>query len=464
MSNFAKLMQQAASGSSAGGSSVFRADTDDSGTELWIGGHSWFPNGSGYEASANSAASASTIYFSALDTDYDLHIYKYSSDGTISSNKIELVDMKNSSGAVVDPYDTDYIYAGGAYQSATPQAQLCKLDSSLSNTTAVWNYQTNLTGGTYSGTAFNPVFTPNYIYFGITASNKDFYVVKIDRDGNVDDVLKFAQETTNDGVTTVFTVSADETVIYFGAEDSSGNWYVSSFDLSDNSLNWTKYTSISIIRAIDCDNSDNGVIASLYVGNPAYGYLTKFDTSGSVDWSRRFGDGSAAKIRAINLSIKNDGSSGAWATYEEDTNAQKTWVGTFDPSDGSLGTNSLEISGNSCRVYTSSIRPCFIGNRIYMSGYVYNDNGPPTFEGWVGKFDSAFDVDDDATNQGSGFLNSVNLNTKTTITNSTNSLTWTSGTGPSLTSVSTTNFLDTAGPSNIQSSTLTPDSVNTWRS
>ena len=425
-----------------------------------------------------SAASADSIFVSNRDNANpdNLHVFNYSSDGTLSSNKLKFADHNNGSGAFVDPYDTSSIYVSGAYRGGSfHQVQICKLDADLSSTTPIWNKQTNFSVNVRSSSGA-PVITENYIWQHVKPDTSvtdgttqyESYIVQFDKDGTKQTVLKpdvNQSGETGSNSTQYFDVSLDETRLAYIDITNTGDTHLCYFDLSDNSRVWHRELddNNTYPRQVAIDNSDNGVIACTY--DATYAYLEKYSATGSFVWKTRLGpDSGGNTIVTPQIYLKPDGSEGIVKVNNTRTDDYELFIAPFNPSNGTMGSKCTRITGSYNRFSVDCVAPLLIGDRAYVTSYIYNTNGGTTFENMLIKLDTDFA---DSATIDNVFQNRVvitgNLTTSTEMSVTSQTNTSTSLSTATLSTVTSSLFFETAGPSNISSSTLTPTKYE-WRS
>ena len=472
MSNFSKLMQQAASG--VGGGGDYQNDASDSVTSLWIlnsvGGE--FSNGQNNTAQTLGVKSDHTVIIGHND-DNQVELVEVATDGTVGT-KLKLdVEQRSYAGLAIDPFDEDYIYLGGEIGTGGTQ-YVMKLRSDLSTTTPEWQKLYNI-ADMGSIDSFNPQFTENYIYQIFTANNpRVTRLVRYDRDGgNVS-----AWEITYDGVshsgnTYAYAISEDASTLYFLSEFKNDDiCRIIAINLNNNTKRWAKKVSngdlIGFRAAVD--NSDNGLVAAIYDNLTDDTHVIKFSESdGTIEWQNAFGDGTTNRHLLDGIKIKKDGSIGALAGYKNSSPSENSCLLTFDPSDGTFSSNMYFFdrpSGNtSTRFFGGNNTPYILGDRIYHSFYTYDTNFPNTFSSYGLKLDTTISTNDAVTSVGT-FPASKSCDIEiVSIPTVSATITFTADTASlSMTSVSTTNMLDSNSTVTVSTDTTETYYTENWRS
>jgi len=463
-------MQQAASG--VGGGGDYQNDANDSVTSLWIvnsvGGE--FSNGQNNTAQTLAVKSDHTAIVGHND-DNQVEFVEVATDGTVGTQLKLDVNQRSYAGLALDPFDEDYIYLGGEISTGGTQ-YVMKLQSDLSSTTPEWQKLYNIADmGALD--SFNPQFTEGYIYQIFTANNpRVTRLVRYDRDGN----NVSAWEITYDGVSHsgnvyAYAISEDDSTLYFLSEFKNDDIFrIIAINLNNNTKRWAKQISngdLTSVRAA-VDNSDNGLVAVIYENATDDSHVIKFSESdGTIEWQNTFGDGTTDRHMIDGIRIKKDGSIGALAGFKNPNPNENSVLFTFDPSDGTFSSNMYFVdrpSGDSTRFFGGNNDPYILGDRIYHTFYSYSTSFPNTFSSYTLKADTTISTNDAATSVGTfpasktcdiEIISIPTLSTTLSFTTDTASL--------SMTSVSTTNMLDTNSTITVSTDNETYYTEN-WRS
>ncbi|HEY7733564.1 MAG TPA: hypothetical protein VIB07_02105 [Nitrososphaera sp.] len=264
----------------ASGFLVMRLDLD--------GNVEWAKAGQGFSAQeAHMTADGGYIVLADLpDTPL---IFKLDSDGNIEWQKSNTPRI-GFFHFIQQTSDNGYVIAGHLLGSPAPAAWVLKLDS---DGNIEWDKAYG--GGSGEGAnALKQTSDGGYIVVGFTSSfgegNGDFWVLKLDSDGNVQWEKAFGSEGIDDA--TSVDETADGGYIVGGTSESFGDgsadFWVLKLD-SDGNVQWEKafggddFGFLEYIR----ETSDGGYVAA---GFPAS--AVKLDPDGNIEWTKSYkGDG-----------------------------------------------------------------------------------------------------------------------------------------------------------------------------
>jgi hypothetical protein len=296
----------------AGNEDIYVVKLDSSGNVVWtktIGGSSSdFALSITQSSDGGYAVAGWTESFGAGG--YDMYVVKLDSSGNVQWAKTIGGSGGDGANSIIQSSDGGYVVAGQTYSpGAGGDIYVVKLDSS-------GNVQWAKTIGGSGGDGANSIIQSSdggYVVAGLTrsfgAGNEDIYVVKLDSEGNVQWTKTIGGSAWDEAHSII--QSSDGGYVVAGLTRSFGaggaDFYVVKLD-SEGNVQWTKTIggsgwdyARSIIQSSDGGYVVAGLTRSFGAGGADF-YVVKLDSSGNVQWAKTIGgsddDGASSIIQS----------------------------------------------------------------------------------------------------------------------------------------------------------------------